>query len=446
MQTKSDSMKKKIILIIFIAIILSLPIILRFSGGNNYLPGEAVYSYLLNEKNDNYFFSATSFIVSKTPFDILRIIPLLLLLTSLFILSKILKKLNFNNTLIFIFLLAFSLSPLSQSLAFFFNEMIIVLPFFLLGVFLFLKKKIILGTIPLILTSLIGPEHAIVNFLTVLMIKKYFYKNKKINYSAAIFLFLFILPTLPFLFEGIDYLFKTKIEIFFSEFGSFFGFGLFEFTIAFFGFFILLFEKNKKILLTTSGLIIFFSILIIDLRLYSLIIITAINSKIIYHLYQKKWNINWLKQIVLITIFCGLLFSSISHAIIMSDAPPSSKTIQGLLVLSKKDPGIILTDKEYDSFSRFISKQEIFPKKEISPEEMGDYLNILHSTDMKETEALLKKYSIKYIFITQEMKTGKIWTKEDSGLLLLIQNKKKFKEIIKNEKIEIWEVIYEKKN
>ena len=43
-----------------------------------------------------------------------------------------------------------------------------------------------------------------------------------------------------------------------------------------------------------------------------------------------------------------------------------------------------------------------------------------------------------YIYITDDMKTGEIWTDKNQGLLFLLRNSEKFRNIYNSNNVEIW--------
>ena len=66
---------------------------------------------------------------------------------------------------------------------------------------------------------------------------------------------------------------------------------------------------------------------------------------------------------------------------------------------------------------------------------------MFQSRNLKDTEALLNKYNIRYIFITQDMKEGLVWTDNNQGLLFLLKNGETFKKPYSSDKIEIWQYL-----
>ena len=68
---------------------------------------------------------------------------------------------------------------------------------------------------------------------------------------------------------------------------------------------------------------------------------------------------------------------------------------------------------------------------------------MFYSSDFSETLKLMRKYGVRYVIITPEMKNGKVWKKDGEGLVFLVEYDKHFKKLIENEGVAVWEVQYE---
>ncbi len=443
MQVEGDSMRKKILLAVFVLFMLASPVFFRLLGDNYSLPGREVYSFLLHKSAWGIPFAGN--IISNVPLFILLFLPLVVVLFSFLLLNLILNELGMKHDFRVVFLVVLSLSPLAQSLAFFAGVNMIVFPVFLLGFLFLLKKRVVLGSALLVFASFLSPAQALVSVLVVFVVKKYWFDDRRLNFVAGLIGGIFLVFHSGFLFSLPDVFANIDFSDFFSEFGSFFGFGIFEIFLAGFGFFSLLrFRKDYSLVIYLFSGILILSFFIVGLRIYSLLIISFLNALIICEIFKRKWHVAVLKNLVLLTIFCGLLFASMSHAITLSKAEPSSKFVKGLTVLSDKKPGVVLTLQEYGDFVEFYSgKLPVVRGESVSSGLFSDYLNMFYSSDFSETLKLMKKYGVRYVIITPEMKNGKVWKKDGEGLVFLVEYDKHFKKLIENEGVAVWEVQYE---
>lgn len=439
-------MKKKIVLIFFVLFILFLPVLLRFMDNNLTLPGNDVYSYLTENVSGEQV-SVVGRLISFIPFSLLMFFPLFSVLLSLFFIVLILSELKCSKRFIFVFVLIFSLSPLSQSMSFFVGSSNFAFPLFLAGLFFLLKKSFYPASFFLLIASLISFPHAVISFFTVFIVKKFYFEDRRLNFIAVLIVLLVFVFNFDFFVFNFSKIYPKQIFAnFFSDFGSDFGFGLFGLFLASFGFAVVMKFRKKYFSLFLFSLFLFFCSLFFDVfRIYFLLIVVFLSSIFVCDLYERKWFLESLKNLVLLTIFCGLLFTSLSHAITLSSTGPSHKFAQGLIVLSKKEPGFVLTSDGYSDFVEFYSlKQSVSKELESSSALFSDYMNMFYSDNIVETLSLMDKYDVRYVVITPDMVSGGIWTKDDQGLVFLLEHSKHFKSIAENDDVRIWEVSYEK--
>ncbi|MEK6835605.1 MAG: hypothetical protein AABX55_01125, partial [Nanoarchaeota archaeon] len=70
-----------------------------------------------------------------------------------------------------------------------------------------------------------------------------------------------------------------------------------------------------------------------------------------------------------------------------------------------------------------------------------DSQTLFYTRNFEVAQEIIKKYNIKYIFITKNMKAGLVWEKEDQGLLFLLNSAKdNFKKLYTNNEVELWRV------
>jgi uncharacterized membrane protein len=92
---------------------------------------------------------------------------------------------------------------------------------------------------------------------------------------------------------------------------------------------------------------------------------------------------------------------------------------------------------------KFFSKMPVLLDSDLNKidraeEKYQDTSHIFDSRNMKNTASLLDKYQIRYIFITEEMKQGLVWNKDEEGLIFIMENNEEFIKIFENEKATIY--------
>jgi len=168
----------------------------------------------------------------------------------------------------------------------------------------------------------------------------------------------------------------------------------------------------------------------------------------IKRLTMREWTIPYLKRASLILIICGLMFQTLTFMSISARMEPSPALMNALdflranyrggMVISSPENGFYI---EYAGMKAFLDENYAyfpgFQDRKKTAEQ------IFYSRNLKNASALLNSKGISYILITPDMKRGKVWRREDEGLLFLLRNKETFQMIYgpanNSGGIEIWE-------
>jgi hypothetical protein len=281
--------------------------------------------------------------------------------------------------------------------------------------------------------------------ILLIYLNKYKQKNKFFSLSILVILIIFY-----FNFQNnvdsdiISSILMLKEYI--SDLGAEIGFGIFSLLLSFLG--ILISWKNKK-----DNYIVYFIIFILILFVgYTIEFLIFLDMILIYYaglslisLQDMKWDLKILKTYALLLVICGLLFSSVSYINRIINFPPNQEEILSLkwLALNSQKQQVILSYYINGHLIQEIAKRPVITDKiyyKFSRERIriNDSNQIFYSTNLKKTEDLLKKYNISYIWINSLMKNF-LWIKENEGLLFLLKNSQKFKNIYNYKGIYIWE-------
>ncbi len=305
------------------------------------------------------------------------------------------------------------------------------------GAWLLLNHLWILGMIFIIIASLSGPIYAItaIVFLLILIlaIKK---ETKHLTITAFITFILLLINYSP------SYIPHHRgLSEYISDLGGTYGFSIFALLLAIVGA-ILIWEHKQKY----YGAYVIFILLLISsfffpgLLVFANVLVSGLAGVALASLSQRKWELEFLRHASLLVLFCGLLFSSISHAMILADIPPTQSFFKALAF----EPGTILTHEQYGFWIESAGHTAIIDPlwKELpEPEDQSwDAAALFSSTDLQKTNTLLKKYNITHILITPEMKHGLVWEREQQGLDFLVENSETFKKLETGSNIEVWSV------
>ncbi|MFT4305038.1 MAG: hypothetical protein ACMXX8_03015, partial [Candidatus Woesearchaeota archaeon] len=356
----------------------------------------------------------------------LIIISIILGLFSLILIYLILKKFDLENQLINLSLVLLILSPIFIYTFSLSSKYSMIIFLFLLGYYFFIdenKYSIIISVLSFSLLSFFGNLEI---FLTIFLLLTYVLITKK-----KIKKFIFILSVILIILISFNLLVLSNLEAtlkpefiesnFFkdliSDFGSNIGLGLFKFLISIIGITILWNKRSENIFL-----IILFSIIISSFMLYNISYLIYANFLICYlaaialnYFINRKWHVEILKNLTLITILSGLLFSSVSYVMVLTRDSYDDDKIDSLIWLKEnKEKGLVLSHFEYGFLINYYSKMPVLMDSYLENNlKINNFYrnsnNIFYSQRLTKAIEYLNLIEINYIWITNEMKEGLVW-------------------------------------
>jgi hypothetical protein len=323
----------------------------------------------------------------------------------------------------------------------------------MLGFYLFLQKsriKFILSVLCFVVVSLFSVFHTL--FVLLLLLA---YVSTRRHQQSRFFIVLFIMALLSFA-RKIDmyynYTYTPSIDVvgnLFSDLGGVIGFGIFSILLAFYGLVSAWEDKARFVYFFILSLLLIVSLSIIGnfSNIYLMFFVAVAAGLGFVRLYEAEWSIPFLKNLALLVIVCGLLFSTLSYVTRLSSMEPDKDIIEGVewlgsnafkdeFVLSHYDNGYLISAVArnpvlVDSLSSYGYDQKFLYKVQDS---------LFYSRNLKQTRQLLDAYRIKYIFITPDMASGLVWNKPDEGMLFLLSHSNVFNKVYNASGIEIYEV------
>ncbi|MEM2131063.1 MAG: hypothetical protein QXR96_00935 [Candidatus Woesearchaeota archaeon] len=426
------------------------------------------YLYLNKIKNINNNFNSNFKDNIHNFFPLIKIIPFILFLATILIIIIFEKKLNLENYSFFVVL-----NPSFIFVFLFLNEFIFSFLLFLIGLLFLLDQKYFLTLFFFILAILFNPYF----FYIIIVSLALFYS---INSQKKVFSFLIILTT-SILFSMLKI--KDSFNII-SDFGNI-GISIFTLILSLVG--LIYHIKNNKEKNFLIYITIIFLYLVSQYYFYFIIFLTLILAYFASYSYKKindsQWHSTIFKNFVLLLIFCGLLFSTLSFLNNQKKEMLEKKDLLAYEWLSdheQKNTNKNIIDKEnndkennkvnnkvnnennnkqnnkYSSNSRVVlnyykngyilSYYNLTPYVDLNYYNSGKRLKIensekiLKSRNLKEIISFLKENNIKYIFIDENLKEL-IGKKENEGILLILKTSKYFKKIYYYQNIEIYEFL-----
>jgi hypothetical protein len=232
-----------------------------------------------------------------------------------------------------------------------------------------------------------------------------------------------------------------ELSQYISDFGGVYGFSIFAFLLALVGA-ALAWKRNQKTYATYAIFIGFFvaSFFFPHLLVFANVVVSALAGVALAKLSQRKWELHFLRQAALLVLFCGLLFSSISHAVSLADTPPTPAFFKAL----EFPPGTVVTYENYGFWVESAGHTALMDplwKELADPEDQSwDVAALFKSTDLAQAIPLLKKYNVTNVLITSEMEHGLLWERDEQGLDFLVKNSETFKKLKTSSNINVWKV------
>ena len=283
-------------------------------------------------------------------------------------------------------------------------------------------------------------------------------KNKKKCYIIAISMLIvsFLQNLVVFMQIGLPkQIMPTGVNFlqqFITVLGAKTGFSIFMLFLVASGLFI--FWKDKKRYLPIYLFMFVFLILSVYFGTFANIYLNFLFSGFagitIFRLIRRRWEISIVRDLLLIIILCGIIFSAFSHINSISEAEPNDSMIFLLTQFGKYSDAkeVVLSHPKNDYVIKYVAGKIPFREQSNgyyyydyisdSAEREKTEADIFHARNLADMTSLIENNSISYILIDEAMKKGLVWKEEKQEALFLLTNKETFKRLIANESNELY--------
>lgn len=449
MPNKNNQLKNTTALLFLAIILVALPLHLRYSHNNPTMPGTETYYHarmaieilngipeideqIVNGRNYaptpyHFVLAGTYSLIGPAAFTV---IPALFALLSYLLLWNYLSK-KVNQQIQPWILLCYALSPPFITTAFLNTPLSFNITLLLAGAILLQKSQ--LYALPLMLLAGISSLSATITAITITTYESI--RTKKIQTLTLVLLFTILAinkypPAITT---------ERTITTYISDLGGQYGISIFTLLLAIVGAATLWPNKTKKYsIYALLAIFTITTILIPETLAYTNILICILAGTALSKLSQRKWKLTYLRQAALLVLFCGLLFSAISHSVQISDTHPTYNIMKAL----EFTPSTILTAEKYGFWVEFSRHKAVIDpyEKTITETQKWHADTIFKQIELEKAQQLLKQYNITHILITQEMQQGLIWEREEQGLDFVVKNSETFKKIETGTNVDLWRV------
>ncbi|MBW3018863.1 hypothetical protein KY329_01595 [Candidatus Woesearchaeota archaeon] len=432
-------------LFIVVVLMIGLPFFLRWEQGISAMPGTEAYYHSVAGTPVSFFSGALyvwepfHFIAGWWDyfFGSIKFLPAVLAFISFCLFWLLLNKLDFDANAKMWSLVVLVLSPTFISTAFFAQRASFALVCVLLGAYLLLARWRALGIAFFVLAGLSGwiAWLGAVSIVIFLMLLKPFLKKSCSIILGILFVILVLFPFPPFLnsvrgFAG-----------FLSDLGGIYGISVFVVLLMVVAAAVLWSNKAKyysifALLVGMFGACFFYP----ELLIYANVFICGLAGFALSWLQKRKWQLAFLRDVSLLVLFCGLLFSAVAHTAAIAHSPPSDEFFDVLDI----PKGRVLTHPNYGFWLQSQGFTVIadpyvnsLPDAESRLESLD---NIFKTNSLKDAKKILDHYEVDYVLLTDEMRQGLVWNDSDSGLAFLVSNPETFKIVRNADTVDIWRV------
>ncbi|MAG50353.1 hypothetical protein CL621_01770 [archaeon] len=394
-----------------------------------------------------------------------KILPILIGVFSFLIFFMLLQEFKVDKRLTDISLFLLVISPPFIYTFTTLNDHIIPVFLILLSSLLYLRNKKFFSLMTFLLIPLFSIPDAFIGlfffFIYLLSTKK---KLKPFFFMLLLVSIISLVQYLPMILSyGLPELLDFKVsekgvnfafQNFISDFGGKFGVSLFSILLGISGLFVVWKKKYKNLLIYTLFIVlIVLSFYLTWLIVYLNFLLIVLASVGLIYLMKKKWESRLIKNFIILIFVFGLIFSGISHINRISKMPPSKLVFDSLNNLRLEPEGVVLSHYSNGFWISGIANKPVVMDRHFIympnvNQRNRDLQDIFYSINVEDITKLLDKYNINYIWIDKEMKEGQVWSREDDGLLFLLNYNpkilgiryRKFEKIYSNEETEIWRV------
>ncbi len=221
------------------------------------------------------------------------------------------------------------------------------------------------------------------------------------------------------------------------------GYGFGAFTLLLFATGMVLSWRKKSDYLPYYLLLYTSAAVFLDIRVlpYLSLPVAIFAGEGLYSISTAKWEMETVKRLTILLIACGLVFSTASYINRLHREGPGNEAVRALEWLRQQPDGLVLSHYSNGFIIEYYSQKPVLLNSFLVEYLRNRYLDseeIFSSRNLQNTERLLNKYDVRYIYIDSAMKSGKVWNKGDEGLLFLFRNKDAFQLAYKAENVEIW--------
>lgn len=160
-----------------------------------------------------------------------------------------------------------------------------------------------------------------------------------------------------------------------------------------------------------------------------------------------RWSFDDIRVLTLLVLACGLLFSTLAHAVALAQGPPSAELRDAAQALRDTLPAdAVLLAHPDDGFAlAYWSGRRVYldgwgAQTPDAQQRWAAAQSVWHAQDIEKLRPVLERSRIGAVVVTKDMRSGKVWDLPEQDLLFLVRNSETFKSVYRGSSVDIWAV------
>jgi hypothetical protein len=233
-----------------------------------------------------------------------------------------------------------------------------------------------------------------------------------------------------------------------SDFGGTGGMSVFSWLLAIIGLVLLWqFKTRYYALLLCTTLALAAALLSPSALVTGTIAVSFLAGYALAFFARMEWSFEDIRTLTLLVLACGLLFSTLAHAMELAHGQPTAETRTAALSLrTLPDDRAILAHPDDAFWYAYWSGKQVWMDSWLrnTPrvnERWAVAQQIWHAQDIARVQPVLFRNRIGALVITDDMREGKVWDLPEQDLLFLLRNNETFKSAHRSSSVDIWTVL-----
>lgn len=162
-------------------------------------------------------------------------------------------------------------------------------------------------------------------------------------------------------------------------------------------------------------------------------------ARFLTRLTRRRWHLQHARGVTFLLAACLLLFLLLTHILLIASEQPTRDLVRTLAALPP-DNSAVLAPPALGPIIEALTTHTALPGSCVGADAPGctDILRLYGTMRLPEAEQLLQGHGIEYLLITQEMRNGGVWNRDDEGLLFLLNHSGRFVKIASDPEEELW--------